>query len=104
MRIVAFDLHAGAVPLQHHAIEKNHNRVVLTKGVESGLVYAFLNIVGNNKVQHLAMKHVVDVKHHLGQQPIVGLIFRRVYEIRPGVCLDRERQEVPVGRMNEEVG
>lgn len=41
--------------------------MVLTQSMESGLVNAFLDVVADDKMQHLAMEHVVDVEHHLGQ-------------------------------------
>lgn len=50
------------------------------------------------------MEHVIDIKHHLGEQPVVRSVKRRVNEVRSYVGLDCQGQEILRLRMNEEVG
>jgi len=52
------------------------------------------DVMGDGEVEHLGMKEVVDVEHHLGQEPILCRVEGCVDEITSHVRLDGQRQEV----------
>lgn len=49
------------------------------------------------------MEHVVDIKHHLGEQPVVGFIQGSVDEVGSSIGLDCEREKVVGFGVEEEV-
>lgn len=52
------------------------------------------NVVSHNKMEHLGVEHIIDVEHHLGEQPIVVAILGCIDKILPFVGLDGQWQEI----------
>ena len=78
--------------------------MVLAESVQSSLVNSLGDIMADNEVKHLGVEEVVDIEHHLGEQPVGLLIERSVNQVRANVGLDGQGQEVLGLGVDIEVG
>jgi hypothetical protein len=60
--------------------------------------------VRDDKVKQLGVEHVVGVKHHLSEQPVISRVEWRVGQIRVDICANCQMQEVARFGINVEVG